>query len=387
MTRPLRRDVLLAGAFAAALVLEVGTSSTARGDFVPDAVIYGAAGLTMMFRRVATLPAVAACMALVTLGTVTGTHVQEMATSLLVLVLPTYAVGHEVEERRAYLGLAICVAGVVAVTIAAEDVSLATLGFPLGAQVAAFTAGRLLRNRLLLTRTLADEAARLELERAHRAEAAAGEERARIAREMHDVVAHTMAIMVVQAGAARSVLARDPARAEAALATVEETGRTALAELRRMLGFLREDAPAERAPQPGLGEVRGLVARAREAGLRVELREQGDRFGLPSGAELAAYRIVQEALTNTLKHAGPGTLATVTLQWQPDGLEIAVIDGGGDRGTGEGTGHGLAGMRERMAMYGGDVEARPRPDGGFAVRARLPREDAGTAPRAAVVGR
>ena len=378
MKRPAPRDLAIGLAVAAGLLVELATSERVDGDLTVDAPLYAAAGLALCWRRAAPIASAVGGIGLAALATVAGTDVTDLVFSMLFLVLPAYAIGHEVTDRRAYGALAAIIALVALVTEAAEELTADDAAFPVGIQIASFTCGRLLRTRLEMNRTLADETARLEVDRELRAQAAVGEERARIAREMHDVVAHTMAIMVVQAGAARSVLARDAAAAEASLATVEETGRTALTELRRMLGFLREDAPAALAPQPGLADVRSLVARGRDAGLRIELREEGERFELPSGAELAAYRIVQEALTNTLKHAGPGTLATVSVLWQPDGLEVAVVDGGG---TGKpsrppaGSGHGLMGMQERVAMYGGEVQARPRSDGGFLVRARIPREE------------
>jgi signal transduction histidine kinase len=240
--------------------------------------------------------------------------------------------------------------------------------------IAAVVLGINIRQRRALLGSLHERAARLELERDQQGRLATAAERARIAREMHDVVAHTMAIMVIQAGAARSVLDRDAAAAEQALEVVEETGRMAMTELRRLLGFLREDAPAELAPQPSLDDLGALVGRARDAGLKVDLRAEGSSFELDPGAALAVYRVVQEALTNTLKHAGPGAQATVTLHWGGDELEVAVLDDGGSgRGAGGGSGQGLVGMRERLAMIGGALQARPRPDGGFAVRATIPR--------------
>jgi signal transduction histidine kinase len=225
---------------------------------------------------------------------------------------------------------------------------------------------------LLLTRALADETARIELDRELRARAAMGEERAAIARDMHDVVAHTMAIMVVQAGAARKVLDRDPDAALRALATVEDTGRTAMVELRRMLGFLREDEAGDREPQPSLDALGDLLRRSRAAGLPVELRTEGEPRPLPQAASLTAYRVVQEALTNTLKHAGEGARATVTIRWSEHQLAIDVVDNGHGVGRPQGGGHGLVGMRERAALHGGEVAAGPGEGGGFAVSVRLP---------------
>jgi signal transduction histidine kinase len=375
LPRPLQRDVLIAAAFGVAVVSELAFSNRSSGPFVVDAPLYGMAAMALVWRRTLPVAAAMTCAAFVVLGTGLGTDVDDMATSILVLVLPTYALGHEVEGRRAFLALAASMVAVVTVTILSGAVNPQNVGFPLGAQLAAFTIGRLLRTRTLLTRTLADEAARLELDRALRAQAAVGEERARIAREMHDVVAHTMAIMVVQAGAARRVLDRDPAAAEQALGTVEETGRVALGELRRLLGFLREDAPAALEPQPTLDGLAALIQGARDAGLPVELRIEGEPGALPAGAELAAYRVVQEALTNSLKHAGEGARATVLLRWTVSALELSVADTGGAGSDLGGNGHGLLGMRERVTMTGGTLTAGPRPGGGFAVDATIPRTE------------
>ncbi len=237
--------------------------------------------------------------------------------------------------------------------------------------------GRALRNHRTLTRELAITNQQLEIEREERARDAVADERRRIARELHDVVAHSVSVMVVQSGAARRTLDRDAERAAQALAAAEESGRTALVELRRMLGLMTEDK-AQRGPQPTLGQIDALIARARDAGLDVTLREDGERFPLPVGADLAAYRVVQEALTNTLKHAGP-TRATVTLHWAPDALELRISDDGARNGavqTLAGAGQGLIGMRERLELYGGHVDAGVDPTGygGFVVQASIPRD-------------
>jgi len=188
-------------------------------------------------------------------------------------------------------------------------------------------------------------------------------------------------VMVVQAGAAEEVLGADPGKAREPLRSVQDTGRQALVELRRLLGVLRTDrSEAALAPQPGLDQVGALAAQVREAGLAVELRVDGARDGIPAGVDLAAYRIVQEALTNVLKHA-TASHAAVHVGYRPDAIELQVLDDGhgpiGAGHDGAGTGQGLIGMRERASLYGGVVEARPRAEGGFAVRARLPVRSAG----------
>jgi signal transduction histidine kinase len=224
-------------------------------------------------------------------------------------------------------------------------------------------------------RELDQRARRLDRERALAGQVATGEERARIARELHDVVAHGVSVMVVQAGAGRTLIERDPHRAQEAMRAVEAAGREALGELRRLLGVLGEEGGAGIAPQPGLDQLPDLVGRMRDAGLRVEVRVEGDPRPLPPGVDLSAYRVVQEALTNILKHAS-GSTAAVTLRHAEDGLEIEVINGDGTAMPGAtGAGRGLVGMRERVAMHGGELAAGPLPDGGFQVVASLRLED------------
>jgi len=368
-----RRDIVIAAVFALALVLDAAFSSRAEGSAWIDVPLYGLAGASIVFRRRFPVPTLVVSLALALAGSLAGTGITHLDVSLLFIVLPIYAVAHETDGRLSLAGLAFLVGMVLLLTTLSEGhLNGDSAGFPVAVAIVSFLAGRMLRTRMLMTRALADEAARLELDRDLRAQAAVGEERARIAREMHDVVAHTMAIMVVQAGAARKVLDRDPEAAEHALGVVEDTGRVALAELRRLLGFLRDEAPAELAPQPSLDAVAGLVRRARETGLPVELRHEGLAGELPAGAELAVYRIIQEALTNTLKHAGPGARAVVDLRWSAGGLEVEVRDSGGTpRVSQPGGRHGIVGMRERVALYGGSLDAGPRP-GGFAVRAHIP---------------
>jgi signal transduction histidine kinase len=198
------------------------------------------------------------------------------------------------------------------------------------------------------------------------------EERARIARELHDVIAHNVSMMVVQAGAERRVLEEDEGSTHEVLATVEQIGRDALTEMRRLVGMLRNDTADPLAPQPGIDDLAVLVTQVHEAGLPVELSVEGEPRKLPAGIELSAYRIVQEALTNALKHAGDAH-ATVRVRYGVDSLELEIADDGAGQAaaTVEG-GHGLVGMRERVALYGGRFDAGRRPSGGFAVRVLLP---------------
>jgi signal transduction histidine kinase len=218
-----------------------------------------------------------------------------------------------------------------------------------------------------------ERAHQLEQERAEAVAAAAETERRHIARELHDVVAHSVSVMVVQAGAARKVMDDKPDAARESLLAVEASGHEAMAELRRLLGVLSENGsdPPPLAPQPGMAGLEALIARVREAGLPVELRVEGPPESLPPGVDVAAYRIVQEALTNALKYAG-GASTEVAVRYTPDGLEIEVIDEGTISIPADGIGRGLVGMQERVALFGGTVEAGKRPEGGYAVLARLP---------------
>jgi signal transduction histidine kinase len=218
---------------------------------------------------------------------------------------------------------------------------------------------------------------RIERERELATHVALAAERARIARELHDVVAHSVSVMVVQAGAARRLLGRQPDRATEALLAVEGGGREALSELRRLLGLLTEEgSEPSRDPEPGLGQLDRLVDRVTTAGLQVDVRIEGVPRPLTPGLDLTAYRILQEALTNTLKHA-PGSRTRVAIQFLEHELQLEVVDSGGSPAPNAvGAGRGLIGMRERVTVYGGELETGHRPDGGFAVRARLPLQPA-----------
>jgi signal transduction histidine kinase len=228
---------------------------------------------------------------------------------------------------------------------------------------------------LLVRVVLGDRERRIQLaerERDLTAREAIASERARIARELHDVVAHSVSVMVVQAQAGPRLLT-DPEQASGVFSSIEATGREALVELRRLLGVLRSgDEHAATAPQPGLGSLDTLLGQVRDTGLHVDLRIEGDRVALPAGVDLSAYRIVQEALTNTLKHAGRAE-AEVIVRYDTGFVELEILDNGvGPQAHSNGVGHGIAGMRERVALYGGALETGSRNGHGFAIRARLP---------------
>ncbi len=239
----------------------------------------------------------------------------------------------------------------------------------------AWVLGDLIRRGREHRAELVRHARRVEGEREENARRAVEEERVRIARDLHDVVAHHVSVMGVQAGAARRVLAHRPADAEGALSSIEESSRQAVGELQRMLDLLRRDGEADGlAPQPGLRQISTLPQQMQEAGLRVSVRRVGEARSLPAGVDVSAYRIVQEALTNTLKHAGPAH-ADITLRYEPHELNLEILDNGrraSRPGNGGDHGRGLLGMRERVGLLGGELEAGRRPEGGFSVRARLP---------------
>ncbi|MGC5012681.1 sensor histidine kinase [Streptosporangium sp. DT93] len=260
---------------------------------------------------------------------------------------------------------------------AGSGVVLATVSvFP----AAIWMAGIYANTRRRYLEGLEERAERAEHERDQQARLAAAAERARIARELHDVVAHNVSVMIVQADGAGYAIDHDVEQARRAMQAVSATGRRALAEMRRMVGVLRaDDARGEYAPQPSLAQLDELVAQVRASGLPVDLRVSGTVRDLPEGEQLTVYRIVQEALTNTLKHGGPVSRATVEMEYGVRDLLLRVTDDGRGASAPEHEGgHGLVGMRERVAMFGGSVEARPGTGGGFRVVARLPIAGAGT---------
>jgi signal transduction histidine kinase len=245
----------------------------------------------------------------------------------------------------------------------------------------AWVIGDSLRTRRAYYAQLEERAERLQREREAQSRAAVAAERARIARELHDVVAHNVSVMVVQADGAAYVLDASPEQAKQALGTISQTGRLALAEMRRLLGLLREsdDAGGEYVPQPGVDELDDLIEQVRGAGLPVRFAVDGRTRPLSSGVGLTAYRIVQEALTNTRKHGGPAAHASVRLTYEDAELRILIEDDGRGARTGrhddggvDGLGQGLIGMRERIAMVGGTLDTGPRPEGGFRIKAALP---------------
>lgn len=293
-------------------------------------------------------------------------------TATIALLLAFWVVGAGNEGSQALAGVAIGFASLAVVTQKDVRVGLeeGVTGCVLGGVI--FLIAYALQRRTKLALELEERATRLERERGERTRAAIAEERRRIARELHDVIAHTVSVMTVQAGAARLLLDEEPERAGEPLLAVEETGRQALAEIGRLLGILRERQSAL-GRQHGMADLDALLERTRQAGLPVDLAVEGTPAALPPGVDLAAYRIVQEALTNALKH-GDRTHAEVTVRFGGEAVDVEILNDRGVVSNGDRGGHGLIGMRERVALYGGELEAGPRAEGGFAVHARLPVE-------------
>ena len=296
------------------------------------------------------------------------------------VLIAIYTVAAHVPLREAIAAAAVYVVGMALSLIGfardsggSLDVLFADFLVNFLALVLAWTVGVTVRTRRAYVAALEARAELLEREREDNARLAVALERGRIAREMHDVVAHNVSVVVVQAAAAERLVETDPERARQAMRDVATTGRQALTEMRRLLGVLRDgDAPDDLGPQPGIAELRALASTVEDAGMKVELSVQGEERPLPASAALSVYRIVQEALTNSLRHAGPAR-ARVILRYLPDALEVQVSDNGsGGTSPVEHDGHGLIGMRERVALFGGELTAGPRPEGGYAVVARIP---------------
>src|SRR5215475_12593949 len=385
-----RHPKLVDGGLAVALAF-LGTASAAAMAFGPGSPAVGLGRLAaiplalllavpVVFRRSHPVGAFAAATVIGALQVLLD--VRPNATDLAIVIL-LYTLAAYTPRRISVTGLAICLVG-SAVAVARwmpdqlsvlDAIAVGSIMFA-GPSLIAWVFGDSMRYRRAYYTSLEDRAARLEAERDAQAQIAAAAERARIARELHDVVAHNVSVMVVQADGASYALGSDPDRARQALAAISATGRQALMEMRRMLGVLRRDddgTEPERAPLPGIGQLGELLEQARATGLAVSFTVEGVPQPLPDGAALAAYRIVQESLTNTRKHGGPRATAQVTLRYLEDALLLRITDDGrGAAAASDGAGHGLTGMRERVAIYGGWVQAGPRPAGGYQVTARLP---------------
>jgi signal transduction histidine kinase len=359
-----RGDELLAGAITALVLVQALLLDEPVGARV--AFSAGAVALGVVAARRTRVPLlflglmVAAAVVAVAVPALRDTEITAVG---LFVLLAVYTAAAHTSDRRTVIAGALAVALFVA-DLAMDAIYVEGIIFYALLWGAPWAAGRAVRRRRLSER-------RAEQEKA-RAAAAIGEERARIARELHDVVAHAISVMLLQARGGRRVLEAEPADAREAFATIERTGHQALEEMRRLLGMLRaSDEQLALAPQPTLKELDKLVEQVQAAGLPVQVAIEGEPRELPPGVDLSAYRIVQEALTNALKHAGPAR-ARVLLRYDADELELEIADDGAGSGDGSGSGHGLIGMRERVSVYGGELQAGRRPEGGYALRARLP---------------
>jgi signal transduction histidine kinase len=340
----------------------------------PDQMVALAVGYGMLaWRRTRPVLAGAGMFATWILTNVFAGQLHDLQFPLIAVLTMSYAMGAYTVGRDALAAPFVILAGMVGVILSFENQVFTDYVFPTAFALIAWLAGRGLRTRSRLTEELHEAA--VQAQEAHERDAAraAAEERRRIAREMHDVVAHSVSVMVVQAGGARRILERDPRRAVEAAAHIEDVGRAALTEMRRLLGVLHHgEEEAGRAPQPTLRELEGLIARSRAAGLPVTLVVEGDPQPLPPGKDLAAYRVVQEALTNAIKHAGAAP-TSVIVRWEASSLQLEIVDMGGTAMNGSnGSGHGLIGMEERMRLYDGSLRAGPVAGGGFEVVARMP---------------
>lgn len=380
--RPLVADGLLGAGLAVVGIIGLFTENTTEFEFREiDALV-------VVLMLVSTLPVVArrrvphVVLALTGIASVLIELLDYYAPiGGLGVLVALYSVAAHTEDRlRSMWGLGFTMVALVGIYLNHPG------GFEAGGFISnvvlfatAWILGDNLHTRRAYVRSLEERARLAEAGREEEAREAVRAERTRIARELHDVVAHGVSVMVVQAGAARRVLDRDPARASEAMAAIESTGRQSLNELRRLLGMLREaeGSPSGRLPQPGIEHLDHLIEQTRAAGLPVHLSVEGQPQPLAAGVDLSVYRVVQEALTNTIKHAGPAT-ATVRLCFGAETLELVVSDDGRGTGGGETGGHGILGMQERVGVFGGELHVGNRAGGGFTVRATFPLEGAPT---------
>jgi signal transduction histidine kinase len=333
--------------------------------------------LPLLLRRRWPLPSVLVSLAALALASaLDGTGLQNLTLPFFCALAVAVAAGAIQDRPQTIAAAAALLATIAIIVLTSPNGSAGDFFWISFFFAAAWLAGRALATRAQQTRELKARVRAAEQAREEAEGRAAAAERGRIARELHDVVAHSVSVMVVQASGVRRLLRDDQAREREALLSVEQIGRQALSEMRRMLGVMRtgeEQPPAALAPQPGLDYLDRLIEQVEEAGLPVHLRVEGERIPLSPGIDLSAYRIVQEGLTNALKHAR-GSHADVLVRYVQDGVELAIEDDGVGVPNGDGMGHGLVGMRERVALYGGTLEAGPRPEGGFVLRAKLPVE-------------
>jgi signal transduction histidine kinase len=366
---PLAADSLLAAALFAIGLYETFTTTLAGSEGL-RALAIALVTLPVAFRRRFTLAAVLVSVSGLVLEGVTMDAMNSLAELLAGLVM-AYSAPRYLPLERAMLTVPAFVAGVGAHRLASPGSGIADLLFDIAFVSGAWTLGYAARAREQRNAELQHRTTRLEADRARAAEEAASAERLRIAGELHDIVAHALGVVAVQAGAAEQVLDADPERARATLGEIRATVREAVVEMRRLLGVLRAGEEERLTPQPSLAQLDELVERVRGTGLGVELVVEGRARPLPPGVELSAYRIVQEGLTNVVRHAG-ASRAAVAVRYGEETVDVEVRDDGtGPSGNGA-VGHGLVGVRERVALHGGRLEAGPLAAGGYGLRATLP---------------
>jgi signal transduction histidine kinase len=369
-------DALLAAAVTVMVLVDLASPTDAVGVRPTDAlavVLSLLQTLPLAFRRRAPLPSFILILLGVSLYYPLG---YEVTDGTLATFVGVYTVAAYEGRPKSLVGLGLLALGMTWYWLTRAEPFDPTTPVWIGILgLLSWGLGEFVRTRRAYTAEVEALAERLDRARALEARQAAWQERARLARELHDVIGHTVNVMVIQAGAGRRTLASDRGQTERAFQTIESIGREALDELDRLLGILRteEDEP-DLPPQPGLGELRALAGRVEDAGLPVEITIEGDQVPLPRSLDQSAYRIIQEALTNALRHAG-GTIAHVAVRYRKDQLELEVANDGRENRrprNHQGGGRGLIGIRERVALFGGELEAGPRAGGGFVVRCRFP---------------
>jgi signal transduction histidine kinase len=361
------------------LVVVAAVESALETAFRPDpaswfaVIAVGIVVLSLLGRRRFAFAAPAALwLAVAVLSFIDGRLVTQPAGVFLAGMTAAFLLGNVPEAVKARLGLAVVLAGAAVIVYNLPERAAGEFVFTPLLFAVAWLAGFALRERAAQAEAAEARALQAERDREAAARLAVAEERARIARELHDVVAHAVSLMVLQVGAVRHKMPESSAQDHDALQNVEQVGRTALAEMRSLLGAMRHDGePVDLAPQPGLGDLEALLADVRAAGLPVRMHVEGEPRALPRAIDLSAYRIVQEGLTNALKHARAGQ-ADVAVRYGADDVQVEVVDDGRGASTDDGVGHGLIGIKERVKIFGGDLKVGTAGGGGFVLRARLP---------------
>jgi signal transduction histidine kinase len=363
-------DVLLAVGLAAFALAELsGLPGLPRGVTIPGATLMT---IPLLWRRHLPVTVAATVSGAFAAQTLLGVPHNAQLASLVAVLVASYSVGSHAEKRRSLWGLAIIGTSAIVTVPANPGWAVSDFGFAGLVVVGAWLAGRLVRTRTVEARTHESRAAALAAASEERARQAIEAERRRIARELHDVVAHNLSLMVLQAGAAEQVVRTDPARALVPLRTIQETGRRALTDMKLLLGILRGSEPHEGLrPQPGIDDIGELIDHVRDSGLSVKMTTEGTPQPVTAGVGLSAYRVVQEALTNVMKHA-PAADVSVCLRYSGDRLDIDVTNTGPVEAEAPGEESGLRGMRDRVELFGGELSAGPTAEGGFYVHAQLP---------------